>query len=113
MLIKYRQAYKKIAMGLLSYMPTEKDLKKLLETMETYENDKNWELFLWKEEDIIGVIGICLLEDGNALLQHVSVNPSFRQEGIGRQMIESLQGKISGDLLPTKATEDFLNACQF
>ena len=29
MLIRYRKNYEKIAMGLLSFMPTEKDLKRL------------------------------------------------------------------------------------
>ena len=33
MLIKYKKTSKKIAMGLLSFMPSERELKKLLKTM--------------------------------------------------------------------------------
>ncbi|HWO97501.1 MAG TPA: N-acetyltransferase, partial [Bacillus sp. (in: firmicutes)] len=33
MLIRYKKNYEKIAMGLLSFMPTEKDLKALQKTM--------------------------------------------------------------------------------
>lgn len=111
MLVKYKQAFHKIAMGLLSYMPTEKDLKKLLETMEQYDKNEKWDLYLWKEEDIVGVIGIQHLGGGDILLQHVSVNPSFRQEGIGRKMIDAIREKAEGTLIPTKETEDFLEAC--
>ncbi len=33
MLVRYKKAYEKIAMGLLSFMPNEKELKKLQQTM--------------------------------------------------------------------------------
>jgi len=45
MLIRYKKAYEKIAMGLLSFMPNEKDLKKLQQTMKNYESEDNWQLF--------------------------------------------------------------------
>jgi len=48
MLIRYKKSFEKIAMGLLSYMPSEKDLKKLQQTIKQYDSDKNWQLFLWK-----------------------------------------------------------------
>ncbi|HEY4531645.1 MAG TPA: N-acetyltransferase, partial [Kurthia sp.] len=38
MLNRYRKAYEKIAMGLLSFMPNEKDLKVLQQTIQTYES---------------------------------------------------------------------------
>ena len=58
MLIRYKKTFEKIAMGLLSFMPTEKDLKKLQFTIKEYETVENLQLFLWKEEDIIGLIGV-------------------------------------------------------
>ena len=37
MLIRFKKSYEKIAMGLLSFMPTEKDVKTLQLTMKEYE----------------------------------------------------------------------------
>ena len=82
MLIRYKKAYEKIAMGLLSFMPNEKDLKKLQTSMKNYETEDGWQLFLWKkEEDIVGLIGV-VIHDDNIEVQHISVNPSHRAEGI-------------------------------
>ncbi|MFT9599724.1 GNAT family N-acetyltransferase [Mesobacillus sp.] len=92
MLIRYKKAFEKIAMGLLSFMPNEKDLKKLQQTMRNYETDDSWQLFLWKEgEDIIGLLGVNFTEDKIMQLLHISVNPSHRHQGIGRRMVNSLQ----------------------
>ncbi|MFC3882779.1 GNAT family N-acetyltransferase [Bacillus songklensis] len=92
MLIRYKKNYEKIAMGLLSFMPTEKDLKALQQTMKEYEQNDQWKLFLWKEEDdIIGIIGIAIVSETQLEVQHISVNPSHRQQGIGKQMIKALQ----------------------
>ncbi|MDQ0200173.1 GNAT family N-acetyltransferase [Neobacillus ginsengisoli] len=90
MLIRYKKVYKKIAMGLLSFMPNEKDLKKLQKTMNDYVMDQDRHLFLWKEEEgIIGLMGI--LEDDNQVqLQHISVNPSHRDQGFGKRMVHAL-----------------------
>ncbi|MCM3665351.1 GNAT family N-acetyltransferase [Mesobacillus subterraneus] len=92
MLIRYKKAFEKIAMGLLSFMPNEKDLKKLQQTMRNYETDESWQLFLWKEgEDIIGLLGVNFSEQKVMQLQHISVNPSHRHQGIGKRMVNALQ----------------------
>lgn len=39
-LTKYKKAQKKIAMGLLSFMPGEHNLKQLQKTMQTYEKTR-------------------------------------------------------------------------
>lgn len=92
MLIRYKKAFEKIAMGLLSFMPNEKDLKKLQQTMKNYETDESWQLFLWKEEeDIIGLIGVRFNDNKTMLVQHISVNPSHRHQGIGKRMVNSLK----------------------
>ena len=67
MLIRYKKTFEKIAMGLLSFMPSEKDLKKLQHTMKEYETEEDWHLFLWKEEDIIGLLGVLNHNDTNTL----------------------------------------------
>lgn len=111
MLIPYKKSHQKIAMGLLSFMPTEKDLAQLRQTMEKYEENPDWKLYVWKETDIIGVIGV-VIENGSAYLQHISVNPSHRKEGLGKKMLEQLKTHLPCDLMPTKITEAFMLACQ-
>ncbi|MCZ2970858.1 GNAT family N-acetyltransferase RibT, partial [Acinetobacter baumannii] len=51
MLIRFKKSYEKIAMGLLSFMPTEKDVKTLQLTMKEYEAKDDWQLYLWKENE--------------------------------------------------------------
>ena len=51
MLVRYKKTCEKIAMGLLSFMPEEKALKKLQVSMQLYETNPNWHLFMWKKEE--------------------------------------------------------------
>jgi riboflavin biosynthesis RibT protein len=113
MLIRYKKLFEKIAMGLMSFMPNEKDLKILQQTMKQYETEENLQLFLWKEDDdIIGLLGV-LTEGDSILIRHISVNPSHRQQGIGKSMVKAL-----GDMFPNKTlkpnedTEAFLSKCE-
>ncbi|MCS0672306.1 GNAT family N-acetyltransferase [Cytobacillus firmus] len=112
MLIRYKKSFEKIAMGLLSFMPNEKDLKRLQQTMKQYESEENWQLFLWKEgEDIIGLVGVTS-SDQTMEIQHISVNPSHRHQGIGKTMIKALDELYPGKTLTaTDETEAFLNKC--
>jgi len=96
MLIRYKKAFEKIAMGLLSFMPNEKDLKKLQQTMKQYDQSEEWQLFLWKEEDIIGLIGVITLAEDMLEIQHISVNPSHRHQGIGKTMVKALKELFPG-----------------
>jgi riboflavin biosynthesis RibT protein len=111
MLIRYKKTFEKIAMGLLSFMPTEKELKKLQQTMKQYETDDEWQLFLWKEEDIIGLIGV-VNEQDCLVIQHVSVNPSHRHHGIGKEMVNALKEMYPGKgFKPNEATAPFIDKC--
>lgn len=115
MLIRYKKNYEKIAMGLLSFMPSEKDIKKLQQTIKQYETADDWQLFLWKnEDDIIGIIGVQLLENGEATVQHICVNPSHRGQGIGKDMIQSLKEMIATkyQLIPNEVIKSFFEHCQ-
>ena len=109
MLVKYKKTFKKIAMGLLSFMPTERELKKLLHTMQRYEDNPTWQLYLWKkEEDIVGLVGVEVAGD-SFVIQHMTVDPSHRREGIGRAMAEEIQQLMQHrDMHTTKETELFL-----
>ena len=115
MLIRYRKNYEKIAMGLLSFMPTEKDLKKLQQTIKQYETNDDWQLFLWKEnDDIIGIIGVILLDEDTVEIQHISVNPSHRHQGIGKQMVKALKEMYPNHRLQANEfTASFLDKCEF
>ena len=114
MLIRYKKDFEKIAMGLLSFMPEEKrDVKKLQQTMKAYEQNSDWQLFLWRDEDFLGAIGIRLEGDMHVIIQHISVNPSHRNTGIGKKMIEAIKVQF-GEKYTIQAdnfTEDFYKQC--
>jgi riboflavin biosynthesis RibT protein len=111
MLIRYKKTFEKIAMGLLSFMPTEKDLKKLQITMKQYEMDDHWQLFLWKNEDIIGCVGVIINED-DLEIQHISVNPSHRHLGIGKKMVAVLKEMYPEKMIrPNEFTASFIEKC--
>lgn len=109
MLIKYKKSYKKVAMGLLSFMPHERELKVLQQTMQKYEETPDWQLYLWKKEnDFVGLIGIEVSEL-TFTVHHASVNPSYRGEGIGHTMVEKIQElQEPRALQASKDTKDFL-----
>lgn len=112
MLIRFKKTFEKIAMGLLSFMPNEKDLKKLQQSMKNYEMDDAWQLFLWKEEDIIGLIGIIFHNENSYEIQHISVNPSHRNQGIGKKMVQALK-EIYPDkvIISNQLTAAFIQKC--
>lgn len=115
MLIRFKKNQEKIAMGLLSLMPIEKELKFLQQTMQEYETNSDWHLYLWKsKDDIIGAIGLKIVDGINAVIQHISVNPSFRNIGIGCQMIEEIQNLYGEnyDVVSNESTEAFFIKCK-
>jgi riboflavin biosynthesis RibT protein len=113
MLIRYKKTFEKIAMGLLSFMPNEKDLKKLQQTMKQYETEEDWQLFLWKEEDIIGLVGILFHSKSDLEIQHISVNPSHRHQGIGKKMVKALQETYPElQITANEYTSAFIHKCE-
>src|SRR5690625_1827727 len=114
MLIRYKKDFEKIAMGLLSFMPEEKDVKTLQHTIKEYETNSNWHLYLWREDDVLGAIGIKIEEDSEAVIQHISVNPSHRNLGIGKKMIAAIKALYEDKykLCANKTTERFYKKCK-
>ncbi|MDV6377636.1 GNAT family N-acetyltransferase [Sporosarcina sp. GW1-11] len=113
-LVRFKKAQEKIAMGFLSYIPSEKMLRKLQETVQQYICDEHWQLFLYKElEDYIGLIGVEVNDEARTYsVQHVSLNPSFRGEGIGYKMLMELQNIYPGyRCQSTDFTEPFIASC--
>lgn len=114
MLIRYKSNQEKIAMGLLSFMPEEKDVKVLQETMNAYKNNENWHLYLLKkDDDFVGAIGVKLTSDMRAIIQHISVNPSFRKKGKARKMIQKLSLLYKKDykICSNENTYELFNKC--
>ncbi|MCM3586450.1 GNAT family N-acetyltransferase [Mesobacillus maritimus] len=112
MLIRYKKAFEKIAMGLLSFMPNEKEIKKLQQTMKQYETDDQWQLFLWKEEDITGLLGVQFIDEVTLQIQHISVNPSHRHQGIGKRMVCAVRDLYQDkQVLPNAETAGFVERC--
>lgn len=114
MLIRYKKTFEKIAMGLLSFMPNEKDIKKLQQTIKQYEEEENWQLFLWKaEEDIIGLLGGVWIDEKIFEIHHISVNPSHRGQGIGRSMVKAVKELYPEKyVIPSEVTQTFINKCE-
>lgn len=99
MLYHYKKAFEKIAMGLMSYASDLNQTTRLLEEMELYQKDPERELYLWKSEetdDFVAVLGV-EIEQKVLLLRLISVNPSYRNEGISSKMLDALQ-KLYPDL---------------
>lgn len=113
MLIKYKKSFEKIAMGLLSFMPDEKEVKKLQSTIKEYETNDSWKLFLWKEEDVLGAIGV-RVEDDKMVIQHISVTPSHRNQGIGKKMVKAIKEQYEKDYIvcANEKTEGFYKSCE-
>ncbi|MDN4493912.1 GNAT family N-acetyltransferase [Ureibacillus aquaedulcis] len=112
MLIRYKKSFEKIAMGLLSFMPSEKDVKRLMETIHSYEEKNNWHLYLWKkDEEYIGIVGV-MEEDSVATVQHITVVPSYRGEGIAISMLkELLNTGLFKELVASADTKPFIEKC--
>ena len=51
MLYKYKDSYKKIAMGLLSFIPDLMDISHLQTELDWYQKDASRFLYLWKNEN--------------------------------------------------------------
>lgn len=112
MLVRYKKASEKIAMGLLSFMPEHKDIKRLMETIQTYDQCEDWQLYLWKKDDeYVGAIGV-KIEDEAAILQHITVIPSYRGEGVGREMVTELHELDSfKEVKAINETQPFIQKC--
>lgn len=93
MLISYNQNYEKIAMGLLSYITDFKNMERLRSEMESYVTEENRKLYLWRSQDSDNIVAIIGIEwsDSVVLVRDVSVNPSFRNEGLIYQILDRLQ----------------------
>lgn len=111
MLVRYKKSLEKIAMGLISLMPEGKDIKRLMETIQNYEQNDDWTLYLWKKNDeYVGTVGI-LEQDQVATVQHITVIPSYRGEGVALEMLQELHLLGYKDIQANEVTESFVQKC--
>lgn len=94
MLVPYIGRYEKIVMGLLSYIPEFKEFSELKEEMDKI-NQQDRKIYLWKEADsdnIIGLVGFDQHDDTDTLVvRYLSINPSFREEGLTYDLLTALK----------------------
>lgn len=98
MLVKYKQDYQKIALGLLSYTPDLKDFDRLSAELQSYTAEDNLQLYLWKDSDgdFVGVCGI-ELDDTFVLLRHLAFTPDYRNQSSQFAVLDALH-----DVYPDK-----------
>ena len=108
MLTHYRKENRKIAMGLLSFHKKLTDKSNLLKEINTYETEEGYELFFFTPEgstNIQGIIGVYWGENQELIIHDVSLNPSYRGDQMGFQMLDELQEKYPDfSIRPTEIT---------
>ncbi|MEY8444909.1 N-acetyltransferase [Enterococcus ratti] len=112
MLTHYRKENRKIAMGLLSFHKKLTDKTDLLKEINTYETEEGYELFFFTPEgstNIQGIIGVYWGEDKKLIVHDVALNPSYRGDQMGFQMLDELQEKYPDFLIQsTEITQSYL-----
>lgn len=92
MLVPYIGKYEKIVMGLLSYIPEFKEFTDLKEEIDKINHDER-KVYVWKDADnVIGLVGFDQHDDTDTIVvRYLSINPSFRAEGLTFEMLTALK----------------------
>lgn len=112
MLVRYRTDYKKIALGLLSYVPGLRNMQHLEAEFSWYEATPKRELLLWCDKDghftaIVGVEHVY----GVLLLRHISITPSRRDSDLLFTVLDALQQYYADKMIMgTIAGQKIINA---
>lgn len=113
MLNNYRKEQRKIAMGLLSFHQKLTEYQSLLKEIDMYETEENLHLLFWTplgEQNIQGVVGIEVVQSESIILHDISINPSFRGEKLGFDLLdEVVQLYPEIKLYGTSATSTYLS----
>ncbi|MDK6232959.1 hypothetical protein ACX3VT_02085, partial [Aerococcus sanguinicola] len=93
MLTPYIPKYKKVAMGLLSYIPRFKDYEEMSNEITKIESGYR-SLYLYRDQASDNYHALIAfdedLDSQSIILRYVAVTPSFRGEGLVSQMITEL-----------------------
>lgn len=84
-------------MGLLSYIPDFKEPARIEEELERYESSEERGLYLWQSQETGNLIGLAGVEEEEelVLLRHISIDPSFRNEGISYKILDALKERYA------------------
>lgn len=112
MLVKYKQDYEKIALGLLSFTPDLKDFNHLSAELANYVSDSTLELDLWRDAhgDFVGIVGFEIAAD-YILLRHLAFTPDFRTKENAFEVLDALQRKFNDKrLMATVSLTEIVSA---
>lgn len=94
MLVPYTNNFEKVVMGLLSYVSEFKKYDNLIEEMDRIKSGSR-SLYLLRDNDtqnIIGLVGFDVdSQDQILLIRYLSINPSFRKEGLSLEILNELK----------------------
>lgn len=91
MLVKYKNDYQKIAMGLLSFIPELKDVSRLESEITWYQDDDHRALYLWRNDhgDFSGVVGV-EFNDGIVMVRQIALSPSERNQSTYNKILNEV-----------------------
>ncbi|GEL88782.1 hypothetical protein [Pediococcus parvulus] len=91
MLVKYRESFQKIVMGLLSFIPGLKDIDRINHELEWYATNDDRNLYLQKNEsgDFIGLVGV-EKQDHYLMIHHLAFIPQQQTEANESDIFDSL-----------------------
>jgi riboflavin biosynthesis RibT protein len=112
MLKKYRKEQRMIVLGLLSFHNNLTEYRASLKDLSNYEAGKPYQLFVFypgDSQNIQGVIGVEQVSAQQLMVHDISLNPSYRGERLGFQMLAELQALYpSCDIEGSSATKWFI-----
>lgn len=96
MLVKYKDGYKKIAMGLMSFIPGLKDVNRLEAEIAWYQDDDSRVLYLWRNEngDFSGIVGV-EVSDEIVIIRQMALSPSERSQATYNQILDEVSHQYS------------------
>lgn len=113
MLLKYRSDYQKIAMGILSLLPSYKDWERLQRELTWYQGGTDRTLYLWKDQhdDFAGVLGTEQQAD-YVVVRLLSLIPDKQTTANTWQMLDDLattvpHQRVMGTLANAKIIADW------
>lgn len=92
MLLKYRNDYEKVAMGLLSFAPALKKIDRLQAELQWYQNSDARQLLLWKDvnQDFSGIVGV-ELRPHFIVIRLIALTPAVRNADNTNTILNELQ----------------------
>lgn len=109
-LLKYRTDYEKVAMGLLSFVPTLKKIDRLQAELQWYQESDQRQLLLWKDlnQDFSGIVGV-EFRPGFVIVELIALTPAVRNADQTTTILDELADMYPDDkLMGTLATTEVI-----